>query len=155
MHYILIRNTCSGCEAVTDSGDVISYPYSAVRLISMICLHNGSSLEGRMESFRYLTKTTQKSAVLLSERSMQILFPTLGFLNHECVWISYNDLLDFSRTEATSVRIRFINGYSQTLDIDSRVIRNQVNRCRRYLKELDGTSGSVSESEALLNYLKA
>lgn len=100
------------------------------------CLRNGSSAEGRMESFRYLLNIRQKAAVLISSITDEIWFPTLSMKQSDCVWIRYDAILQVSSKGPHDCEILFFSGLRKTLDCDMRVIREQMKRCRRYLELL-------------------
>lgn len=121
---------------IREDGTVNTVHTKPVRLLEEACLVNGSSLSGRTESFRHLLGIRQKPAVLISEVSGEIWFPTLSMTQQDCVWIRYDAILEAAAAGQHACVIRFFSGISHELDLDVRVIREQMKRCRRFLELL-------------------
>jgi competence transcription factor ComK len=100
------------------------------------CLQCGSSLQGRIDSFREVTGSRVKTPVMISERKHLIYFPLDGMSHEDNVWISYQDLLGIRDLHYRS-ELTFIDGTTFILDCDHRRIRRQMHRCKEYISKLD------------------
>ncbi len=105
--------------------------------LNRCCLANGSSYEGRVEAFRELTGTSQKPAVLISERQQRIFFPTLRAEHEECVWIQYNAVFHIHSIDAGHTEIIFHTGERCTIPFNYRIINKQLKRCTEFLQKLN------------------
>lgn len=104
-------------------------------LIAEWCLVNGSSIEGRRESFRYFTGAVQKIPVLVSEKPLILLMPVLSpERNPDCLWISYNEILKVKALDDWHMNILFTDGTAVTAEVSPKVLRLQMKRCRQFLK---------------------
>lgn len=116
------------------SSDIISIKPAV--WLSEKCLRGGSSLRGRTDAFCELLKVRQKPAVLISEVSGEIWFPTLSPKQADCVWIRYDEILDVKAHCPQSCEVIFFNGFRMQANVDARVIRQQMKRCRAFLELL-------------------
>ncbi|MBR3310492.1 MAG: competence protein ComK [Solobacterium sp.] len=99
-----------------------------------ICIRHGSTLEGRTVCFAKTLGIRQKPAVLLSEMTGQIFFPTESIRRNEhCALFSYQHILRVRREKSGKTVVLFINGYTYETDTDVRTIRRQMERCRHFL----------------------
>lgn len=53
------------------------------------CLQNGSSLQGRKDSFSFLTNQKKFIPIVVSIDPVEIYFPTLAIQDPDCKWINY------------------------------------------------------------------
>jgi competence transcription factor ComK len=100
------------------------------------CLANGASAEGRMASFRHVLGVRQKAAVLISELSGEIWFPTVSMKAADCVWLNDSEILSVHAKGPHVSEVVFFDGTKRDLDVDSRTLRLQMKRCRIYLEKL-------------------
>ena len=100
------------------------------------CISNGSSVEGRITSFRVLTQTLQKTPVLISERTRVIYFPLFGIRDAHAVWIRYDTVMNFKSRSSHETEILFSGGMKMTFPADRRVISGQMKRCEVFLEKL-------------------
>lgn len=127
-------------------GQVRSFSVSASALLEQWCLANGSSMKGRMESFRFLTGTSRKAGVLINEISGPLYFPVYGMTSARSVWISRMDLKRFA-ADGGRTRLFFFRGLTFEADCGYRVIQNQMIRCDAFLKALEKPSCSLAAKE--------
>ena len=114
--------------------DVMMVPLA--KAMKQLCLQHGSSLEGRAESFRYLTKSIQKPCILLDEKEEVLLFPLLGLASLDNYFINYNKVVTCKGVGNHECEILFSDGTKLVIPFDVRVIRNQMKRCELYLEKL-------------------
>lgn len=106
-------------------------------ILEELCLKNGSSFNGREESFRYLTGAKQKPGVLISERTQDLYFPTTSKDNPQCVWILYNRIFRVNRYQEIKTKVLFTDGTSTILPLDIRVVLNQIKRRELFLEKIN------------------
>lgn len=107
---------------------------SLEQFLDAICIRHGSTLKGRTICFAKTLGIRQKPAVLLSEMTGQIFFPTESIKRNEhCALFSYQHILRVRRRKNGKTAVLFINGYVYETDTDARIIRKQRKRCRRFL----------------------
>ena len=133
---IAVHNDAQGSLIVYDDGSKNIIHLKPLVWLNEKCLHNGSTLRGRTDAFCALLKVRQKPAVLISEVSGEIWFPTLSMKQDGCVWIRYDEILDVQTVAAQSCEIIFFSGFRMKTDVDARVIRRQMKRCRAFLELL-------------------
>ena len=105
--------------------------------LNRLCLYSGSTLSGRTESFRYLTGSKQKPAVLISEHTQILFFPTMNAGHRECIWICYNEILDIHAEGPEHTRIRFLSADTAVIPFNYRIIRNRIKRCDQFIRRLN------------------
>lgn len=108
--------------------------YSALEWLSKECLKFGSTLNGRKEAFRYLTKTKQKPAILLSERYRLLYFPCKADSNHDNIWINDSQLIDFKKLDECQTKLLFTHDFVYTIPFAYRTIKKQSNNCYTFQK---------------------
>ncbi len=107
-----------------------------IQILERWCLNNGSSLAGRMQSFRFLTGTVQKPAVLVSERSQLLYFPLSGIRDPRCIWICFSAVLSWHSAGADTI-ICFFDGSEITVPVERRVVAGQIKRCGTFLERIN------------------
>ena len=147
---LLIRNTENGSAVLYSDGSIRESDKRPVKLLNEKCLDNGSSLEGRMDSFRHILSVRQKAAVLISEVTQEIWFPTLSMKSKDCVWLRFDQILDTHSASAHRCEIVFFSGVRTEIDIDVRTIRLQMKRCHQFLEILNHNTGSLNQENTLI-----
>lgn len=123
------------------------------------CLRYGSSMAGRIASYRVLTGRRQKCAVLVSETDRLLYFPTQGLDSADCVWIQYGRLVQYRGIDAYTTKLFFDDGTVYRCLVSRRVLQRQVKSCRAFLAALDenlrvSRSRSYAMMEDLNRFLK-
>ncbi len=108
-------------------------PVTLIQFFDDICIRHGSTLEGRTGCFAKTLGIRQKPAVLLSELTGQVFFPTESMRNEHCALFSYQHIFRVKRVNKEKTVVFFLNGYRYETSMDVRIIRKQMKRCRRFL----------------------
>lgn len=108
-----------------------------LQILSEMCLQNGCTMEGRMSAFCYLTNAKQKPAILISERTQLIYFPTTSRFKEECYWILYNEILHLNTHEGYQTKVKFFDGTEVIVPFDRRILKKQMDRCTVFLDKLN------------------
>lgn len=106
------------------------------KFLEGLCLEHGSSLEGRAQSFRYLTGFVQKPCILVDEKREVLLFPVLGLMSYENYFINYQKVVYTKCIDTHESELVFCDGTRLLIPFDIRVIRNQIKRCELYIQSL-------------------
>lgn len=104
--------------------------------LSEQCLKHGSSLEGRKTSFKTLTNTSQKPAILISEISELIYFPLKGDNNFNNIYVNYSELVDYNKKSNNITTIHFREGSQYDVPFDYRTVKKQIEHCVAFIKKL-------------------
>lgn len=147
MDYLLLKQQDRGSLCLTQDGIWMEENRTPIELLEWSCLSHGSTLKGRIDAFCLLTGASQKAGVLTDETSKHIYFPTTSMKNSFCVWISYNDIFKVSSIESGNSEVAFASGVVEEIDIDPRVIKKQMKRCKLFLERLE--SGIYYQEESL------
>lgn len=68
---------------------------SARKVIEHSCRYFGSSYLGRIEGSKSLIKSTYKVPIIIDDLLDIIFFPTSSIRDNNCIWISYNNVVDY------------------------------------------------------------
>ena len=133
---LLIEAHDHGSRILYSDGLCVSDPRKPYRVLDEKCLASGSSAAGRMESFRHILGVKQKAAVLISEVSGEIWFPTVSMKAADCIWLNDSEILSVHSKGPHESEVVFFDGTKADLNVDSRTLRLQMKRCRAFLEKL-------------------
>ncbi|NLH63689.1 MAG: hypothetical protein GX478_05800 [Erysipelotrichaceae bacterium] len=140
MKAYILKGIAKGMISVDAEGRETIISQRPEKALAEECLMHGSSLSGREESFRYLTGSRQKAAVLVSEEPQELWFPTLSKKNKECIWISYFHVVKAFSAPFNQCEVLFDNGMRIALNCSSHTIGLQIKRCHMFLQKINGTA---------------
>lgn len=100
------------------------------------CIPFGSTYQGRIDAFRTLTGTVQKPAVMISEITGQMFFPTVSPDSNDCVWICLQTVFRIRKAENNTSIVIFSDGNKIDLAVSVRTLRTQIQRCDLFLKKM-------------------
>lgn len=103
---------------------------SSMNIIENSCIYFGSTFKGRSEGTRNLIGGNYKLPIVIEESRDIIFFPTTSPRTHDCCWISLNNLVDYEKSEQSSL-VKFKNGSVLSTDISIFSLQNQVLRASR------------------------
>lgn len=112
---------------------IIEYNDKPFKVISLWCLMNGSTIEGRMDAFKSILNISQKCPIYVTSNC--ILIPSLSISNDECIYVNFHNIFDIKKAD-NKTKITFINGKNETVDISYHVMHKQMDRVNMYLKLL-------------------
>ncbi len=98
-------------------------------IIRNSCLFFGSTFEGRRDASRDIIGVDMKVPILIEESRNIIFFPTSSCINQSSIWISYQNLLKYSKLDDINSLLYFKNSKSIKVGIKYNLIDNQVVRC--------------------------
>lgn len=102
---------------------------SCISILKDSCLFFGSSFDGRIECTKRFLDCKMKVPIIIEESNNMIFFPTTSIKNHKCMWISYKNLLKYSRKDNFSTVLYFKENRNIEVKIRYNIIDNQIIRC--------------------------
>jgi competence protein ComK len=107
------------------------YIINAVSLdiIKNSCLFFGCSFEGRRDAVKDILGIDMKVPILVEDSKNIIFFPISSCINKNSIWISYQNLLKYSKFDEFSTVLYFRNNKQVIVDVKYNLVDNQVIRC--------------------------
>lgn len=136
----LMKGTAQGMIVVDDEGIEELSSKRPEEYLQEACIKHGSTMEGREQSFRKLTSSSQKAAVLVNERTNELWFPTVSKTNTDCQWLSYFHVVKAFPQKGNQSIVLFDNGLKAVLNCSSRTIQKQLKRCCSFLQQINENS---------------
>lgn len=100
-----------------------------IDIISDSCLFFGSSIEGRREAVKNILGIDMKVPILVEDVKNIIFFPISNCVNKNSIWISYQNLVKYSKFNEFSTVLYFKDNNDIKIDTKYSLIDNQVIRC--------------------------
>ncbi len=110
------------------------------KVISYWCLLNGSSMQGRVDAFKFALNVKQKCCIMVNDEIL--LMPTTSQQNDECVYINYHALFAYHQLNPQQTALKLFNGKTEIIDFNYRIIDKQFKRSRQYLQYLEKQRGN-------------
>lgn len=98
-------------------------------IIKNSCFFFGCSYEGRKEAIKNILGIEMKVPILVEETKNIIFFPVSNCINKNSIWVSFQNLLKYSKLDEFSTVLYFRNNKSIVIDARYNLIDNQVIRC--------------------------
>lgn len=113
------------------------YEYDEIFIVNMnvmdiiknSCLFFGSSLDGRKEGTKHLISCEMKVPIIVEDSGLLIFFPTGSYRNKSNIWISYNNILNYSKIDSNHTMIFFKENNNISINVKYNILDNQIIRC--------------------------
>ena len=102
---------------------------SPLDIVKDSCLFFGSSFDGRKEGTKTLIECEIKVPILIEDSRNLIFFPTSSYKNSKNSWISYTNLLKYSKYDSATTLLNFKGNNDIKLGVKYNFIDNQIIRC--------------------------
>lgn len=102
---------------------------SPLAIIKNSCLYFGSSYEGRRDAVKEIIGIDMKVPIIVEDGRNIIFFPTSSCINRNSIWISYQNLLKYSKVDEFSTVLYFNGNKSIKVNTKYNLIDNQIIRC--------------------------
>lgn len=102
---------------------------SPLEIIKNSCLYFGCSYDGRRDGVKSIIGVDMKVPILIEDSKHIIFFPTSSCINQSSIWISYQNLLKYSKVDEFSTMLYFRNNKNIKVTTKYNLIDNQVIRC--------------------------
>lgn len=120
-----------------DIGKSKVYEYEDEFIVNMIpltivknsCLFFGATYDGRKEASKDILGIDMKAPIIVEETRNIIFFPVNGCLSKNSLWISYQNLLKYSKVDSSTSLLYFKGSKSRKVNVKYNLIDNQVIRC--------------------------
>ena len=89
----------------------------------------GSSFDGRRLASKNIIGVDMKVPIIIEESKNVIFFPVSSCISKNSIWISYQNLIKYSKIDCNSSMLYFKNNKSIKLNTKYNLIDNQVIRC--------------------------
>ena len=115
------------CRVYEDNKEFV-VKRKSTKIVNDSCMFFGSSLIGRQYGTKKLINVAVKAPIIIEESKKIIFFPCASPRQINCVWISYNNLVKYTKNEDKTI-FTFKNNKQIELDISYNIIDNQIVRC--------------------------
>lgn len=129
MDTLLIIPIEKGKSKVREVDGELIVKMSPLSIIKNSCLYFGSTYEGRSMAIKEILGIDMKIPILIEESRNMLFFPTTSCINRNAIWVSFQNLLKYSKFNEFSTVLFFRQGNSVKVDIKYNLIDNQVIRC--------------------------
>lgn len=102
---------------------------STLSIIKKSCLFFGCSYDGRRDAVKHLIGIDMKVPILIEESRNIIFFPTASCVKRNSIWVSYQNLLKYTKFNEFSTVLYFREKKKFKVDVKFNLIDNQVVRC--------------------------
>jgi len=100
-----------------------------LEIIKESCLFFGCSFEGRRDSVKNILDINMKVPIIIEDSKNIIFFPVSGCIKNDTTWISYQNLVKYSKKDKFSTVLFFRNNISFNVNLKYNLVDNQVIRC--------------------------
>lgn len=107
------------------------------KMIDEACKFFGSSLKGRLEGTKDISRITHKAPIAIDPSSGMYFFPTASPSNTECSWIAHSHVKDIHSIGKTKTEIIFKNGRRIIVNVSYGSMMNQLQRTAQFRYSLD------------------
>jgi len=102
---------------------------SVENIVKNSCYYFGSSLKGRQDGTKNMLNCRIKVPIVVEDSKKMIFFPTHSHTNAENVWVSFNNLLKYTKYDKGTTIFHFKNNNEINVKVTYNVVDNQIIRC--------------------------
>lgn len=125
-----------GRSKVYERNDEFIVDMLPLNIIKNSCLFFGSSFEGRKKAAKEILSIEMKVPIIIEESRKIIFFPVIDN-SDSTSWISFQNLVNYSRLGNLSTRLYFGQDVSITVDVRYNLVDNQFIRSLKFYFFLD------------------
>ena len=103
-------------------------PFKPIDIINKSCEYFGSNYEGRKQGTKQIMGITHKVPVAIDPSNSIFFFPTTSPLRPQCIWLSHDHVMSFTRLDQQHTTVVFRNKQSITINMSSSSFENQLHR---------------------------
>lgn len=108
--------------------DEFTSPLKPIEIIKNSCEYFSSSFEGRKNGTKQLIGITHKVPIAIDPTNFIYFFPTTSPSRPDCIWVSHEHVLKFSRVAPNETEVTFQNKQSFKFPISYSSFENQLFR---------------------------
>lgn len=117
---------------VLEESGIYHIPSPPTRLIDLACRYFGSSLKGRQEGTKDVSRITHKAPIAIDPSTGMFFFPTTSPRNRDCSWINHSHVDDIQPICQKETKIIFKNGQHIIIGISHGSMMNQLQRTAQF-----------------------
>lgn len=118
--------------------------FTPTKIIDYACRYFGSSLQGRLEGTKDVSRITHKAPIAIDPSSGMYFFPTASPKNKKCSWIAHSHIQFVQRAKGgRQTEINFKNGTRIVVDVSFGTMLNQIQRTAQFRYSLDSRMGLI------------
>ena len=102
-----------------------------IDIIENSCLFFGASLEGRRAAVKEMLGIDMKVPVLIEDSKNIIFFPIANCIHKSSIWISYQNLVKYTKLDELSTVLYFQNNKQLVIEAKYNLVDNQIIRCAK------------------------
>lgn len=102
-----------------------------LEIVKDSCLYFGCSYDGRKDGTKSLIGVDMKVPIIIEDSKNIIFFPISSCINKNSIWISYQNLLKYSKLNEFSTVLYFQGNKKIGVDAKYNLVDNQVIRCNK------------------------
>jgi len=121
-----------------------------IDIIKNSCLFFGCSYDGRREAVKNILGIDMKVPILVEDSHNIIFFPTTSCVNKNSIWVSFQNLIKYSKVDEFSTTLFFKNGKHVVVDVKYNLIDNQVIRCLKLKSFIDNRKEFIKTSKFVI-----
>ena len=137
---------------VYEAGESFIVNKSSFKIIEDSCLYFGSSYDGRRYATKNLIGVDMKIPIIIEESRNIIFFPTSSCIRDNSIWVSYQNLLKYSKFNDLVTTLYFKNSKGIQIGCKYNLIDNQVIRCIKLERILFDRKKFVEKEYFVLNH---
>lgn len=107
------------------------------KVIDEACRFYGSSLRGRLEGTRDISRITHKAPIVIDPSLGMYFFPTASPSNRDCSWIAHSHVQEINPYGKKETEIVFKNGQTIVVPVSYGSMLNQLQRTAQFRFSLD------------------
>jgi competence protein ComK len=96
------------------------------------CLYFGSTFEGRKCGAKDYLNCQFKVPIIIEDSKNLIVFPTSSYRRKDTIWIAYQNLLDYKKSDVNDTILYFKNSSTLKINVKYNIIDNQFIRCVKF-----------------------
>ena len=137
---------------VYEAGESFIVNKSSFKIIEDSCLYFGSRYDGRRYATKNLIGVDMKIPIIIEESRNIIFFPTSSCIRDNSIWVSYQNLLKYSKFNDLVTTLYFKNSKGIQIGCKYNLIDNQVIRCIKLERILFDRKKFVEKEYFVLNH---
>ena len=126
---LLIIPYGKGKSKIFENDKVFIVNESTSNILKNSCLFFGASIEGRRDAAKLILGIDMKVPIIVENTKNILFFPVSNCVKRNSIWISYSNLLKYSKFNDFSTVVYFMNNMKVRVDAKYSLIDNQVIRC--------------------------
>ena len=101
-----------------------------------LCIEYGSSLNGRLEAFRRITKIKYKPSLIISNKYNIYYIVTHSIRSSFNYLINYSELIDYKAIDSYRTCLIFQGDIKHIIPVNYRIIKRQIMNLKYYLNNM-------------------